>query len=56
MFLIKVGLLSSPILFTEFFMEKFDHFSTKKSVFRDQNLEMFEEVIHNFGKSDGDII
>ena len=27
-----------------------------KNDFEYQNFEMFEEVVHNFGKSDGDII
>ena len=30
--------------------------STLKNDFESQNFEMFEEVVHNFGKSDGDII
>ena len=37
-------------------MEKFDQFSTLKNDFKNQNIEMFEEVVRNFGKSDGDII
>ena len=37
-------------------MERFDQFSTLKKDFENQNCEMFEEVAHNFGKSDSDII
>ena len=36
-------------------MEKFDQFSTLKNDFEYQNFEIFE-VVHNFGKFDGDII
>ena len=55
MFLVKVGLLvqySSQKLF----LERFDQFSSLKNDFENQNFEMFEEVVHNFGKSDSDII
>ena len=38
------------------FLERFDQFSTLKNDFENQNFEMFEEVVHNFGKSDGGII
>ena len=34
-------------------MERFDQFSTLKNDIENQNFEMFEEVVHNFGKSDG---
>ena len=54
-FFLKVGLLvqySSKI----FFWEKLEQFSTLKNDFENQNFEMFEEVVHYFGKSDGDII
>ena len=54
-FLLKVGLLvqySSK----NFFLARFNQFSTLKNDFENQNFEMFEEVVHNFGKSDGDII
>ena len=27
-----------------------------KNNYENQNFEMFEEVVHNFGKSDGDIM
>ena len=37
-------------------MERFDQFSTMKYDFENQNFEMFEEVVCNIGKSDGDII
>ena len=36
-------------------MERFDQFSTPKNDFESQNFEMLE-VVHNFGKSDVDII
>ena len=36
-------------------MERFDQFSTLKNDFENQNFEMFEEVVHNFGKSDSDL-
>ena len=36
-------------------MEKFDQFSTLKNDFENQNFEMFEKVVHNFGTSDSDI-
>ena len=39
-----------------FFLERFDQFSTPKNDFENQNFEMFEEVVHNFGKSDGNFI
>ena len=50
---IKFGLLvqySSP------FLERFEQFSTMKNDFENQNFEMFEQVVHNSGKSDDDII
>ena len=34
-------------------LERLDRFSTLKN---DHNFDMFEEIIHNFGKSDVDII
>ena len=44
------------MLFTEFFLERFNQFSTQKIDFEDQNFEMFEEVVHISGKSDSNII
>ena len=39
-----------------FFKKKgFNLFSTLKNYFENQNFEMLEEVVHNFGKSDSDI-
>ena len=55
---LKVGLLVHYSL-QEKKLERFDwfdRFSTLKNDFENQNFEMFEEVVHNFGKSDGDII
>ena len=46
----------SPIFFTDIFFKRFNQFSTLKNDFENQNSEMFEEAIHNFGKSDDDII
>ena len=37
-------------------LERFGQFSTLKNDFENQNFEMFEEVAHNVGKSDGDTI
>jgi hypothetical protein len=37
-----------------FFFERFDKFLTQKNDFESTNVEMFEEVAHNFGKSDDD--
>jgi hypothetical protein len=53
--LIKVGL---PVQYStqRFFFERFNQFSTFKNDFENQNFEMFEEVVHNFSKSDGDTI
>ena len=45
-FLIKVGLL------VNIFLERFDQFLTQKNNFESTDFEMFEEVVHNFGKSE----
>ena len=37
-------------------MERFYQFSTVKNNLETQNFEMFEEVVHTVGNSDGDII
>ena len=37
-------------------LERFDQFSTLKNDFEHQNFEIFEENVHNFVKSDDDII
>ena len=42
----------SPIFIKEKKLERFNQFSTLKSDFENQNFEMFEEVVENFGKSD----
>ena len=44
----------NPIFFIEIFLERLDHFFTQKYDFESTNFEMFEEVVHNFGKSDDD--
>ena len=38
------------------FLERFDQFLTQKNDFESKNSEMFKKVVHNFGKSDGDMI
>ena len=38
------------------FSERFHQFLTQKNDFESTNLEIFEEVVHNFGKSDDDMI
>ena len=45
----------SPIFFKDFFV-RFNQFSTLKNDFESQDIEMFEEVVHNFGKFDDDMI
>ena len=52
----KVGLLLSEIFIIEFFFERFNQFLTQKNDFDSMHFEMFEEVAHNFGKSDDDKI
>ena len=37
-------------------MKRFDHFSTPNNDFENQNFNMFKEAVHNFEKSDGDIL
>ena len=37
-------------------MERFNQFSTLENDLENQNFKMFEEIVHNFGKSDHDII
>ena len=54
-FLIKVGLLVQYIS-KNFFLERLDQFLTQKNDFESMNFEMFKEVVHNFGKSDDDMI
>ena len=47
----------SRIFFIEFFfLERFNQFLTQKNDFESTNFEMFQEVDHNFGKSDDDMI
>ena len=48
--------LVSNILHNRKNLERLDQFSTLKNDFESQNFEMFEEVDHNFGKFDSDII
>ena len=55
--LVKVGLLvKSNILKRKFFRERFDQLLTEKNDLESQNLEMFDEVAHNFGNSDNAMI
>ena len=44
---LKVGLI------VQYFLERLDQFLTQKNDFESQN---FEEVVHNFDKSDDDMI
>ena len=37
-------------------MERFNRFFTQKNDFGSMNFEIFEEVVHNFGKSDDDMV
>ena len=37
-------------------MERFNSFLTQKNDFESMNFEIFEEDIHNFGKSDNDMM
>ena len=39
-----------------FFSETLDQFLTQKNDFESTNFDMFEEVVHNFGKSYDDMI
>ena len=43
------------MFFNKLFLERFNQLLTLKNDFYNQNFEMFEEVVHNFGKSDGKI-
>ena len=52
-FLSKVGLLAQ---YSSKKLERFDQLSTLKNDFEYHNFKMFEENVHNFGKSDGYII
>ena len=44
------------VFFKEKKMERYNQFSALENNFENQNFEMLEEVVHNFGKSEGDII
>ena len=37
-------------------MERFGQFLMLKNDFENQNFDVFKKVVHNFGKSDDDII
>ena len=54
--IINKSYLVSNILHNRKNLERLDQFSTLKNDFESQNFEMFEEVDHNFGKFDSDII
>ena len=54
-FSIKVGLLVK-YLHRIFFPERFNQFLTQKNYFESTNFEMFDEVVHKFGKSEDDMI
>ena len=54
------SLSPSLVFYKEFFFGKIQSFFNNEKVlkndFENQNLEMFEEVVHNFGKSDGNVV
>ena len=54
-FLIKVGLLAQCSSYI-FFLEIFYQYFSQKNDFESTNFEMFEEDVHNFGKSDNNMI
>ena len=54
-FLLKVG-LQVQFSSKKKSLERFDQLSTLKNDFENQNFKTFVEVVHNIGKSDGDII
>ena len=54
---ISISWSPNQIFFTEFFfLERLDQFETLKNDFEIQNFEIFDKVVHNFGKSDDFII
>ena len=46
----------NQIFFTERFTERFHQFKTLKKDFETQNFDIFDKVVHNFGKSEDVII
>ena len=46
----------NQIILTEKNLERFDQFQKLKNDFETQNFEIFDKVVHNFGKSDKVII
>ena len=48
--------INTNILHRNFFLERFDQLLTQKNDFESTNLEMFEDVVHNFEKSGDDMI
>ena len=46
----------SRMFFIDFFSDRFDQFLTQKNDFESTNFEMSEEVVHNFGRFDNDMI
>ena len=52
----KDNLLNSQIFFTEKKSERFGWFLMPKNDFESTNFASFEEVVHNFGRSDDDMI
>jgi len=49
---INISWSSNQIFFTYFFLERFDQIRTLKNDFETQNFEIFDRVVHNFGKPD----
>ena len=46
----------SKIFFIDFFSKRFYQFLTQTNDFESKDFEILEEVVHNFGKSDDDMI
>ena len=44
------------MIFFFFFFEKVQPIFNTKNEFENTNFKMFKEVVHNFGKSDDDIV
>ena len=53
---IKIKISWSPCHHSKIFSERFNQFLTQKNDLKSRNFEMFQEVVHNFGKSDDDMI
>ena len=47
---------ASQIFIIIFFSKRFNQFLSQKNDFENRNIEVFEKVVHNFGKSYDDMI